>query len=200
MTKAIIPNHYQNWSQDKKFFSSVQRRKPVHQRHHHYKASMPRSYYTEFQGKTYCHTCQHIHTINTEIPVSQDHRQEIVMSHKTINKVNTTVIILFHKTIITATEFLFCKTINKGTNINIQLSSLQPPNSIDQLLQYLVTINGHSNILPGMNQDITLTLGIPNSTSSEHSSASSSQTSSSYDMEEEITRSDDESIISTTSD
>ena len=42
------------------------------------KASTPRSYYIEYQGKTYCHTCQHICTINTEIPVSQDHQPEIV--------------------------------------------------------------------------------------------------------------------------
>ena len=37
------------------------------------KASTPRSYYKEYQGKTYHCTCQHICTINTEIPVSQDH-------------------------------------------------------------------------------------------------------------------------------
>ena len=33
------------------------------------KAPTPKSYYIEFKGKTYCHTCQHIHTINTEIPL-----------------------------------------------------------------------------------------------------------------------------------
>ena len=36
------------------------------------------SYYIECQGKTYCQTHQHICTINTENPVSQDHQQEIV--------------------------------------------------------------------------------------------------------------------------
>ena len=40
------------------------------------KASTPRSYYVESKGKTYCHTCQHICTINTDIPVSQDHQLE----------------------------------------------------------------------------------------------------------------------------
>ena len=50
-----------------------------------------------------------------------------------------------------------------------------------------------------MNQDVTSTLRTPNSTSSEDSSPSSSQTSPGYDMEEETT-SDDESIVSTTSD
>ena len=53
--------------------------------------------------------------------------------------------------------------------------------------------------LPVMNQDITSTPGTPNSTLSKDSSPSSSQTSPSYDMEEETT-SDDESIISITSD
>ena len=37
------------------------------------KALTPRSYHIECQGKTYCHTHQHICTINTEIPVLQDH-------------------------------------------------------------------------------------------------------------------------------
>ena len=39
------------------------------------KASTPRSYYKESQGKTYHHTCQHIHTMHNEIPVSHDHQQ-----------------------------------------------------------------------------------------------------------------------------
>ena len=34
------------------------------------KSATPRSYYIERQGKTYCHTCQHICTINVENPVS----------------------------------------------------------------------------------------------------------------------------------
>ena len=71
---------------------------------------------------------------------------------------------------------------------------------MDQLLQYLAAINGHSNMqLAQMNPDVTPMPGTPRSTSSEDSSPSSSQTSPSYDMEEEVT-SDDESITSTTSD
>ena len=42
------------------------------------KAATPRSYYIECQGKTYHCTHQHIHTINVENPVSQDHQQETV--------------------------------------------------------------------------------------------------------------------------
>ena len=42
------------------------------------KATTPRSYYIECQGKTYHCTCQHICTINIENSVSQDHQQETV--------------------------------------------------------------------------------------------------------------------------
>ena len=71
---------------------------------------------------------------------------------------------------------------------------------MDQLLQYLAAINGHSNVqLSEMNPDVTPTPRTPNSNLSEDSSPSSSQTSPSHDMEEETT-SDDESIVSTTSD
>ena len=75
----------------------------------------------------------------------------------------------------------------------------QPPNSMDQLLQYLAAINGHSNMqLAQMNPDITPMPGTSKSTSSKDSSPSSSQTSPSYDTEEET--SDDKSIASTTGD
>ena len=71
---------------------------------------------------------------------------------------------------------------------------------MDQLLQYLAGINGHSNMqLLQMNPDVRPTQGTPNSTSSEDSTPSFSQISPSYDTEEETT-SDDESIVSTTSD
>ena len=71
---------------------------------------------------------------------------------------------------------------------------------MDQLLQYLAAIYGHSNMqLSQMNPNVTPTPGTPNSTWSEDSSPSSSQTSPSYDTEEETT-SDDEYIVSTTSD
>ena len=42
------------------------------------KAATSRSYYIECQGKTYHRTCQHIHTINIENPVSRDHQHETV--------------------------------------------------------------------------------------------------------------------------
>ena len=71
---------------------------------------------------------------------------------------------------------------------------------MDQLLQYLAAINGHSDMQPAkMTPDVTPMLGSPRSTSSEDSSPSSSQTPPSYDTEEDET-SGDESITSTTSD
>ena len=71
---------------------------------------------------------------------------------------------------------------------------------MDQLLQYLAAINGHSNMqLAQMTPDVIPMIGTPRSTSSEDSSPSSSQTSPSYNTEEEET-SGDESITSTTSD
>ena len=71
---------------------------------------------------------------------------------------------------------------------------------MDQLLQYLAAINGHSNMqFTQMNPDVTPMLGTPKSTSSEDSSPSSSQTSPSYDTEREET-SDEKSIASTASD
>ena len=72
---------------------------------------------------------------------------------------------------------------------------------MDQLLQYLAAINGHSNMqLAQMSLDITPMPGTPKSTLSEDSSPSSSQPSPSYNTEEEEETSDDESIASTTSD
>ena len=71
---------------------------------------------------------------------------------------------------------------------------------MDQLLQYLAAINGHSNIqFAQMTSDVTPMPGTPRSTLSKDSSPSSSQTSPSYDIEEEVT-SDDEFVTSTTSD
>ena len=71
---------------------------------------------------------------------------------------------------------------------------------MDQLLQYLAAINGHSNTqLAQMTPHVTPMLGTPRSTSSEDSSLTSSQTTPSYNTEEEET-SDDESITSATSD
>ena len=70
---------------------------------------------------------------------------------------------------------------------------------MDQLLQYLAAINGHSNMqLAQMTPDVTPKPGTPKSTLSEDSSTSSSQTTPSNNTKEEET-SDDESITSAAS-
>ena len=54
-----------------------------------------------------------------------------------------------HKTIITAIQLLSCKTISEDRDKEpkkLITGPPQPPNSMDQLLQYLAAINGHSNM------------------------------------------------------
>ena len=168
------------------------------------KAATPRSYYIECQGKTYHCTCQHIHTINIEKPVPQDHQQETVpvsqdhqqSQHHRDKHVSQDHHHSHRVTVLQDHQQRYRDEQPK----KLITGPPQPPNSMDQLLQYLATINGHSNMqLAQMNPDVTPMLGTPKSTSSEDSSPSSSQTSPSYDMEEEET-SDDESITSKTSD
>ena len=168
------------------------------------KAAMPRNYYIECQCKTYCCTCQHICTTNIENPVSQDHQQEIVpvsedhqeSQHHRDKHVSQDH---HHSHRVTVSQDHQQKYRHKQSK-KLITGPQQPPNSMDQLLQYLAVINGHSNLqLAQMNPDITPTPGTPKSTSSEDSSPSSSQTSPSYNTEEEET-SDDESIASTTRD
>ena len=167
------------------------------------KAATSRSYYTECQGKTYHHTCQHICTINTEIPVSQAHQPDIVQvsqdhqqsQHYRDKHVSQDHHHGYRVPVLQDHQQRYRHKQSK----KFITGPLQPPMSMDKLLQYLATINGHRNVqLSQMNPDITPTPGTPNSTSSEDSSPSSSQTSPSYDTEEETT-SDDKSIESTTS-
>ena len=168
------------------------------------KAATPRSYYIEFQGKTYHCTCQHIRTINIENPVSQDHQQETVpvsQDHQQSQHHRDKHVSQDHHQShrVTVSQDHQQRYRDKQPK-KLITGPPQPPNSMDQLLQYLAAINGHSNMqLSQMNPDVTPMPGTPKSTSSEDSSPSSSQTSPSYDTEEEKT-SDDESITSTTSD
>ena len=77
----------------------------------------------------------------------------------------------------------------------------QSETTIDQLLQYLVTISGHSTVQPPLAiQNVTPMPVTPSSTTTEQTSTYSSQTSPSYNTEEETATSDDESITSIASD
>ena len=184
------------------------------------KASTPRSYYVQSQGKTYCHTCQHIRTINTDTPVSQDHQQSQNHSNIPVSQDHHQEIVHIsqdhqqshHHSKLPVLQDHHCshrvpvlqdhqRRYKHKQSTKLITGPPQPPDSINKLLQCLVAINGHSNVqLPGMDQDVMSTPETPNSTSSEHSSALCSQTSPSYDTEEETATSDDESTISTTSD
>ena len=76
----------------------------------------------------------------------------------------------------------------------------QSETTTDQLLQYLVAINGQSTIQPPLKiQNVTPTPVTPSSTTSEQPLTCPSQISPSYNTED-TTTSDDESIISIASD
>ena len=168
------------------------------------KAATPRSYYIECQGKTYHHTRQHICSINVENPVSRDHQKETVpvsQDHQQNHHHRDKHVSQdhHHNHRVTVSPDHQQRYRDKQPKKLITRPP-QPPNSVDQLLQYLAAINGHSNMqLAQMTPDVPTMLGTPRSTSSEYSSPSSSQTSPSYDTEEDET-SGDESIASTTSD
>ena len=77
----------------------------------------------------------------------------------------------------------------------------QPETTINQLLQYLIAINGHSTVqLPLAVPQVTLTHAMPSSTTSEQPSSCSSPVSPRYNLEEDTTTSSDESITSIASD
>ena len=114
------------------------------------KATTPRSYYIECQGKTYHCTCQHICTINIENPVSQDHQQETVpvsqdhqQSQHHRDKHVTQDHLHSHR--VTVSQDLQQRYRDKQPKKLITRPA-QPPNAMDQLLQYLAAIYGHSNM------------------------------------------------------
>ena len=172
------------------------------------KASIPRSYYLESQGKQYCHTQQHIHAIdinalqdhqqpvsqdhqNNKQPVSQDHqsnKQPVSQNHQS-NKQSA----LQHYQHTTKNNTLQDhqprhrqrKVPSNRSNSMTEIQSL----TVDQLLQYLIAVNGHGNI-----QTPNTSPETPSSPRSE-----STLTTSTYSSEEVSSSSDDESIASTMS-
>ena len=124
------------------------------------KAATPRSYYIEYQGKTYHHTCQHLCTINIENPVSQDHQQETVpvsqdhqqSQHHRDKHVSQDH---HHSHRVTVLQDHQQRYRDKQPK-KLITGPPQPPNSMDQLLQYYAAINGHSKMqLAQMNPDVT---------------------------------------------
>ena len=117
------------------------------------KAATPRSYYIECQGKTYRHTHQHICTINVENPVSQDHQQETVpvsqdhqqSQHHRDHRDKHVSQDHHHSHRVTISQDQQQRYRDKQPK-KLITGPPQPPNSTDQLLQYLAAINGHSNM------------------------------------------------------
>ena len=162
------------------------------------KASTPRSYYLESQGKQYCHTQQRIHAIDINAlqdhqqpvsqdhqsnkqPVSQDHqsnKQPALQDHQHTTKNNT---LQDHQP-----RHRQRKVPSNRITSMTEIQSL----TVDQLLQYLIAVNGHGNT-----QTPNASPETPSSPRSE-----STLTTSTYNSEEESSSSDDESIASTMSD
>ena len=128
------------------------------------KASTPRSYYIWSQGKTYCCKCQHIQTIHSEIAVSQDHWQPqipVSQDHQQpqipVSQDHQQPQILVsqdhcHKKVHVSQDHHHKQiAVSQGHHTASTSQDHQPvitgPSSnitIDQLLQYLVAINGHN--------------------------------------------------------
>ena len=178
------------------------------------KASTPRSYYLESQGKQYHHNQQHIHAIdinalqdhqqpvsqdhqsnkhqNNKQPVSQDHqnnkqtvsqhhqsnKQPALQDHQHTTKNNT---LQDHQP--------RHRHRNVPSNRSTSMTEIQS-STVDQLLQYLIAVNGHGNI-----QTQKASSETPSNPRSE-----STLTTPTYNSEEDTSSSDDESIASTMSD
>ena len=184
------------------------------------KASTPRSYYLESQGKQYHHTQQHIHAIDINAlqdhqqPVSQDHqsdKQPVSQDHQSNKQLvsqdhqsNKQPVSQDHQS-----DKQPALQDHQHTTKNNTLQDHQPRQrqrrvpsnrststteiqslTVDQLLHYLIAVNGLGNI-----QTPNASPKTPSSPRSE-----STLTTSTYNSEEDSSSSDDESIVSTMSD
>ena len=161
------------------------------------KASTPRSYYLESQGKQYRHTRQHIRAI--DINALQDHQQSVLQDHQRgkqpalqdhqhTTKNDT---LQDHQPRHRALQGHQSWHKHRKVPSNRSTSTTEIQSSTaDQLLQYLIAVNGHGN------------LQTPNTRPETPSSlrSKSTLTTSTYTSEEDSSSSDDESIASTMSD
>ena len=172
------------------------------------KASTPRSYYIESQGKQYCCTRQHIRAIDINAsqdqqqpvlqdhqgdqqPVSQDHqstKQSVLQDNQHTTKKDT---LQDHQPKDRALQDHQSRHTHRKIPSNRSTSTTEIQSStVDQLLQYLIAVNGHGNLQTPNTRPET-----PSSLRSE-----STPTTSPYNSEEDSSSSDDESIASTMSD
>ena len=150
------------------------------------KASTPRSYYLEYQGKQYHHTRQHICAL--DINASQDQQQPVLQDHQHTTKNDT---LQDHQPRHRALQDHQSRHKHRKVPSNRSTSTTEIQSStLDQLLQYLIAVNGHGNFqMPNTRPET------PSSLRSE-----STPTTSPYNSEEDSSSSDDESIASTMSD
>ena len=172
------------------------------------KASTPKSYYLESEGKQYCHTRQHICAI--DINDLQDHHQSVLQDHQ---RSKQPVLQDQQSTMQPALQDHQHTTKNDTlqdhqprhralqdhqsrhkhrkvpSNRSTSMTEIQS-STVDQLLQYLIAVNGHGNSqIPNTRPET------PSRLRSE-----STLTTSTCKSEEDSSSSDDESIASTMSD
>ena len=172
-------------------------------------ASTPRSYYIESQGKQYRRTRQHIHAI--DINASQDQQQSVLQDHQRDQQQSASQDHQRTKQSVLQDHQLTTKndTLQDHQPRNRALQDHQsrhkhrkiPSNrststteiqssTVDQLLQYLIAVNGHGNLQTTNTRPET-----PSSLRSELTPITSP-----YHSEEDSSSSDDESISSIMSD
>ena len=163
---------------------------PVSQDYHSSNIPVSQDHHSSNNPVSQDHHCKNVpisqgHHCNS-IPASQDHQR---YNHKSVKPASTQ-------------HHHHNKESRQQPNMSVHPTVRpQSETTIDQLLQYLIAINGHGTIqLPQTIQDVIPTPATPRSTTSEQQSTCSSQTSSSYNTEGDATTSDDESITSTASD
>ena len=161
------------------------------------KASTPRSYYLESQCKQYRHTRQHICAI--DINASQDHQQSVLQDHQSTKQPalqdnqHTTKndTLQDHQPRHRALQDHQSRHKHRKVPSNRSTSKTEIQSlTVDQLLQYIIAVNGHGNLQTPNTRPET-----PSSLRSE-----STLTTSTYNSEEDSSSSDDESIVSTMSD
>ena len=151
------------------------------------KASTPRSYYLESQGKQYCHTRQHIRAI--DINALQDHQQSVLQDHQRSKQPALQDHQYTTKNDTLQDHQPRHKHRKLPSNRSTSMTEIQS-STVDQLLQYLITVNGHGNLQTPNTRPET----------PRHLRSESTLTTSTYNSEEDSSSSDDESIASTMSD
>ena len=189
--QGIVPlsqDHHSNNIPVSQYYSSSNI--PVSQDHHSSDIPVSQDHHSSNIPISQDHPCTHVPISQdpccNNIPTSQDHQR---YNHKSVKPASTQ----YHH---------HNRDSKQQPDISVNpTASPQSETTTDQLLQYLVAINGHSTIqLPQTILDVIPTPATPSSTTSKQQSTCSSQQSTSYNTEGDTTTSDDDSITSIASD